>query len=377
MIITHADKKLNPDQTSHPDNVPYEYRLSTYEYELPADLVAQEPANHRDESRLMVVDRDKSLISHYSFRDLPNLLRETDVLILNETGVIPVLIKGHKPTGGSVELLVLNPAIQNEFAVSAKGTIRECLVKTSKPLRTGADIFIDENTHLSVFQAIRPGRALIEFPCHSGELLDFLRIFGRTPLPPYIKHKEESEPKHQSRYQTIYSRTPGSVAAPTAGLHFTDELLREVEDRGVKIGKVTLHVGLGTFMPMRGMDIRRHKMETEFFDIPEQTADLINSAIRSGHRVVAVGSTSLRSLESAAKDNRSIMFGSQYTDLFIKPGYKFKIVSAMITNFHLPHSTLMALVSSFAGIHMIKDAYGEAIKQRYRFFSYGDASLII
>lgn len=377
MTQVSTEQQSSENIAGNPTEIPYEFRLATYEYELPPDLVAQEPEKVRDESRLMMINRKNSLITHHSFKDLPELLHETDVLVLNETAVIPVLLKAHKCTGGSVELLVLDPAIPMRPDKFEKTTVRECLVKTSKPLKTGAEILIDRHIRLVVFQALRPGRALVHFPCKNDELLDFLRVYGHAPLPPYIKPKKGSITEHKSRYQTVYSKRPGSVAAPTAGLHFTDGLLQRVAARGVSIARITLHVGLGTFLPMRDPDIRFHKMETEFFDISEDTANVINSAIRSGGRIVTVGSTSMRTLESAVKDNDSVMFGRQYTDLFIKPGYKFKIAGAMITNFHLPHSTLLALVSSFAGIPMIKEAYLEAVKQRYRFFSYGDASIII
>lgn len=372
-----ADQNQSTEQRPPETDIPVEYRLSTYEYELPTELIAQEPARVRDESRLMLINRKSSSISHHYFKELPYLLNESDVLVLNETAVIPVQIKGHKSTGGSVELLALNPAVSYGSAPDGFGALRECLVKTSKPLKNGQEVFIDDETTLRVAQTLRPGRAVIQFPCADDGLADFLKAHGRTPLPPYIKPKNDSDPEHRRRYQTIYSRQPGSVAAPTAGLHFTDELLKEIEARGITVLKITLHVGLGTFMPMRDDDIRLHKMETESFDIPEGVAGQINSAVKSGRRIVAVGSTSMRTLESAAKDNNSVMYGPQHTDLFIKPGYKFRVAGAMITNFHLPHSTLLSLVASFSGISMIKEAYAEAIKHRYRFFSYGDASLII
>ncbi len=372
-----ADQKQSTEQTAPKTDIPLEFRLSTYEYELPTDLIAQEPAKVRDESRLMLINRKSSSISHHYFRELPSLLNESDVLVLNQTAVIPVQIRGRKSTGGSVELLVLNPASSADSGSDAFCALRECVVKTSKPLRNGQEVFIDDHTALKVAHSPRPGRAIIQFPCDNNGLLDFLKIFGRTPLPPYIKPGDHSDLEHRSRYQTVYSKQPGSVAAPTAGLHFTDELLEQIEERGITVLKITLHVGIGTFMPIRDQDIRLHKMETESFDIPEEVAGLINAAVKSGRRIVAVGSTSTRTLESAVKDNNSVMFGPQHTDLFIKPGYNFRMVGAMITNFHLPHSTLLALVASFYGIPMIREAYAEAVKHRYRFFSYGDASLII
>ena len=372
-----ADSKQPTGPRETETGIPPEFRLSTYEYELPPDLIAQEPAKVRDESRLMLINRKNSSISHHYFRDLPSLLEESDVLVLNQTAVVPVQIKGHKSTGGSVELLVLNPVARDDSGINSSFARRECLVKTSKPLRNGQEIFIDDHTVLTVAACLRPGRVTIEFPCANDALLDFLKTFGRTPLPPYIRPKNDSDPEHRSRYQTVYSKQPGSVAAPTAGLHFTDELLQQISKRGIAIAKITLHVGLGTFMPMRDQDIRLHKMDFESFYISEQTASLINSAKKSGRRIVAVGSTSMRTLESAVNDNNLLMPGRQHTDLFIKPGYRFRMAGAMITNFHLPHSTLMALVGSFCGIPMIKKAYEEAIKHRYRFFSYGDSSLII
>ncbi len=369
--------RTNIGNEDHPEDIPYEFRLSTYEYDIPPELIAQEPAAIRDESRLMVINRRNSSIDHRLFRDLPIFLRESDVLVLNQTSVIPGLLKGHKSTGGSVELLVLNPGIPMKTDSARDETLRECLVKTSKPLKAGSPILLDDHTLLVTQHPLAPGRALIRFPCPENEFLRFLKNYGLTPLPPYIKSGANTTVQHDQRYQTIYSKAPGSVAAPTAGLHFTNELLSRIKEMGVSVVMITLHVGIGTFMPMRTPDIRNHRMETELFEVPEQAAASINSAIRSNRRVIAVGSTSMRTLESAAIDDETVIYGSQSTDLFIKPGYRFKIPDAMLTNFHLPHSTLLPLVSAFSSIPMIKECYAEAIKHRYRFFSYGDSSLFI
>ena len=367
---------ISEDQTSACD-IPPEFRLSSYQFELPEELIAQEPVAVRDQSRLMVINRADGSINHLLFRDLPDLLNRSDVLAINQTGVVPALIRGRKKTGGSVELLALNPATRMIQASEEHFAVRECLVKTSKRLKPGASILLDDNATLSVKDCTGPGRAIIIFPCKEHELHVFLQTHGNPPLPPYIKASANPGIEHRLRYQTVYSTTPGSIAAPTAGLHFSEELISSIQNMGVQIIRITLHVGIGTFMPMRSEDIRNHRMESEFFHISEEAASSLNTAIKTGRRIVAVGSTSMRTLESATTNNNIVTYGPQHTELFIKPGYEFRVCGGMITNFHLPNSTLLALVASFAGMSTIRKAYAEAIKHRYRFFSYGDSSIII
>ncbi|MDD3472054.1 MAG: tRNA preQ1(34) S-adenosylmethionine ribosyltransferase-isomerase QueA [Syntrophaceae bacterium] len=367
----------NGEQFDSDLGIPYEFRLSTYSYELPEDLIAQQPLLIRDQSKLMVIYRQTGELTHHRFSDLVDLLRPDDVLVLNENKVSPGLNKGFKSTGGRVELLVLNPNMNPILDSENQQAVRECMVKSSKRLKTGSKIFVDNHTTLTVKRVVEPGRALIAFPCSNSQFPQFLERFGTTPLPPYIKTPEESDIQHKLTYQTVYSRFPGSIAAPTAGLHFTSELIEQLQLKGIGVVRITLHVGPGTFIPIRTADICSHAMEKEFFEISKEAAQEINESIADGRRIVAVGSTSVRSLESAAISNNLIRYGQQYTDLFIKPGFDFKIVKAMITNFHLPNSTLLALVSSFSSISTIKNAYAEAIKHRYRFFSYGDSSLIV
>ncbi|MGD9818144.1 MAG: tRNA preQ1(34) S-adenosylmethionine ribosyltransferase-isomerase QueA [Desulfomonilaceae bacterium] len=369
--------KNNDEQCDIDSGIPYEFRLSTYSYELPEDLIAQQPLPIRDQSKLMVIYRQTGALIHHRFSDLVDLLLPDDVLVLNETKVSPGLIKGFKSTGGRVELLALEPNMNPILDSDNQQAVRECMVKSSKRLKIGSKIFVDDHTILTVKRVLEPGRALIAFPCSNSQFPQFLERFGTTPLPPYIKTSADSDIEHKLTYQTVYSRFPGSIAAPTAGLHFTSELIGKLQLKGIGVVRITLHVGPGTFIPIRTADIRSHAMEKEFFEISKEAAQEINESIGAGRRIVAVGSTSVRSLESAAISNDIIRYGQQYTDLFIKPGYDFKIVKAMITNFHLPNSTLLALVSSFSSISTIKNAYAEAIKYRYRFFSYGDSSLII
>ncbi len=368
-------KETQEMPTTH--EIPADYRLSTYEYELPQELIAQEPVKIRDESRLMIINRRSGSVRHHLFRELPKFLNQSDLLVLNETSVAPAMMRGRKETGGAVEILALNPGFRSEGPSVCGGAVRECLVKSSKPLKPGAVIVTDKQITLRALQPLSAGRALIQFPCPEESFLKFLDDFGETPLPPYIKSGKNDSVQHRSRYQTVYSSSPGSIAAPTAGLHFTDRLLEDIQGLGITTTKITLHVGIGTFMPMRSPDIREHKMETEFFEISEQAAATINSAIKERRRIVAVGSTSMRTLESAVEDDGFVRHGRQYSDLFIKPGYKFRVVQALVTNFHLPRSTLLALVASFSSVSTIKEAYAEAIKNRYRFFSYGDSSLFL
>lgn len=357
-------------------HVPDCYCLSTYDYALPPELIAQHPQRVRDESRLLVLNRTSGEISHHVFHELPDFLAGSDLLVMNETKVVPALLVGHKPTGGSVELLVLQPARSPHESASADSAVRVCMVRSSKPLKSGGRIELHSGPILTAEETVAPGRVKIRFPVPEAELLSFLEAYGRAPLPPYIQSLQRDADRDRDRYQTVYARAAGSVAAPTAGLHFTDKLLAALRAKGIEIVRIVLHVGPGTFTPVRAQDIRGHRMESEYYDISESAARCIQGALREGRRVVAVGTTSVRALESVVCDTGAVTAGKGDTRLFIAPGYTFKVVGGLITNFHLPRSTLLMLVSAFAGTELILNAYDEAVRHRYRFYSYGDACLI-
>ncbi|HHW08108.1 MAG TPA: tRNA preQ1(34) S-adenosylmethionine ribosyltransferase-isomerase QueA [Clostridia bacterium] len=336
-----------------------------FDYDLPKELIAQEPVEPRDASRLMVVNRAAKTLDHRIFREITGYLCPGDVLVLNNTKVMPARLYGVKAdTGARIEVLLLHRL----------GTHRcEALVKPGKKVKLGTTIIFGDGelTARAVEYTAQGGRILeLEYEGVLEELLDKL---GKVPLPPYITH----ELKDPRRYQTVYGKHPGSAAAPTAGLHFTDRLLREIELLGVEIVEVLLHVGLGTFRPVVAERVEEHHMHSEYFRIDESAALRINRAREAGHRVIAVGTTSVRVLETAARDTGEVVPQSGWTDIFIYPGYRFKAVDGLVTNFHLPKSTLLMLVSAFAGFDLIKSAYEEAIKAKYRFFSFGDAMLIL
>jgi len=339
---------------------------SDFFYELPQELIAQTPVEPRDSSRLMVLNRKSGNIENRFFRDVIEYLNEGDCLILNNTRVIPARIYGtKKDTGAYVEFLLLKQSENNVW---------ECLCKPGKRAKIGTEFeFGNGLTSCTVIDITEDGNRIIKFNCDSKEIYTILDKIGKMPLPPYITEELENG----ERYQTVYSKELGSAAAPTAGLHFTDELLQKIKDKGVNIGYVTLHVGLGTFRPVKVDDVTKHKMHSEFYSLPKETADLINQTKQSGKRVISVGTTSTRTLESVATKLGCIREDEDNTEIFIYPGYEFKVVDAQITNFHLPESTLIMLVSAFAGYDNIMKAYEEAIKERYRFFSFGDAMLII
>ena len=358
------------------EGIPPEFRLSSYSYYLPPQLIADEPARSRDESRLLIIDRGSGKLSHHKFFELNCYLRSSDVLVINETRVIPAALTGKKPTGGKVQLLVLEPATKNPEDIESNHTEKTCIFKTSGRLKKGTVIVLNQGLELIVTHLIAPGRATIRFPVRNSEFLDFLSKFGSTPLPPYIRQTGSKELQHNQRYQTIYSKIPGSIAAPTAGLHFSPEMFEAFASEGIETVKITLHIGPGTFMPIRSNDIRLHRMEPEYYSIPERAAEFLLEAKRSRRRIIAVGSTSVRTLEASYSEGEFKQL-SGYTDLFIVPGYRFNVVEGMITNFHLPESTLLALVCAFAGSNRIIRAYEEAVRENYRFYSYGDACLII
>lgn len=366
------------DQAKRADEeIPEFFRLSRYDYHLPSHLIAQEPAESRDGSRLLHVQRSSGKVSHHRFRDLVSFLQPTDVLVLNETRVTPALLTGRKESGGRVELLTLDPAEQREDATHADHAERICVVKTSKALRPGMAILLSSGHELKVIETVAPGRARVSFPVPESRLIPFLEAFGAPPLPPYIRKLRDPSTDDRASYQTVYAKVDGSVAAPTAGLHFTDELLDELETSGVETQKILLHVGPGTFTPVRSEDIRLHSMEQESFEISAQTADAVNRALRDRRRVIAVGTTSIRALESAWSEGGGLRPGAGRTSLFIKPGFRFNVVSGVVTNFHLPKSTLLMLVCAFAGVDLVMSAYAEAVAREYRFYSYGDASIWI
>ncbi len=369
----------DPVAAPDPQHTPARFRLSTYDYDLPRELIAQAPAARRDQARLLVLNEKSDGILHRAFHQIPSLLRPSDLLVLNESRVIPASLIGRKAvTGGRVEILVLNPAESSgKDRDNSDHAERVCMVSAAKPLREGAVIVIDSGLKLTALRAVAPGRWRIRFPVAEPDFLSLLEEHGRPPLPPYIRGEGRDPERDKERYQTIYARSPGSVAAPTAGLHFTKNLLDQLVDRGVEIERILLHVGPGTFTPVRDPDIRDHKMEDEFYEIPERVARGIRCASQEGRRIIAVGTTTVRALESAARRQGPFCSRKERTDLFMSPGYTFRVVDGMITNFHLPRSTLLMLVCAFAGTDRILGAYKDAVRARYRFYSYGDACLII
>jgi len=349
------------------------YALSDYNYELPAELIAQKPAERRDQSNLLVMNRKTGDLSHHRFDVLDHFLSPGDVLVVNNTAVIPRRLVGRKDTGGRVEILICNFNGYSHSERLKQDQTYECLVKAAKPSKPGSCFYFDEGLEAKVI-ARRNGTYFIQFSTEVdfGNLLE--RI-GKVPLPPYIRRTAEMAPPCDDRvcYQTVYASEKGAIAAPTAGLHFTPELLEKLNTKGIIIASITLHIGYGTFLPVRSKDIRLHRMHSETYAISRQAADRINSARAAGRRVIAVGTTSVRTLEYASELVRA---GSGCCDLFIYPGYLFKAVDALITNFHLPQSTLLMLVSAFGGRDHVLNAYREAIERQYRFYSYGDAMLI-
>ena len=338
--------------------------VKDFRYDLPQELIAQDPLEDRSSSRLLVLDKDTGEITHKHFYDIIDYLDEGDCLVLNETKVIPARLMGvKKDTGAVVEILLLKRKSK---------TVWECLVKPGKKCRVGAIIEFGEGLLTgTVSDIVEEGNRIIEFE-FDGIFEEILDKLGTMPLPPYITHTL----KDRNRYQTVYAKNDGSAAAPTAGLHFTKELLKDIEDKGVKLAKVTLHVGLGTFRPVKVSDVRQHHMHSEFFQVSKEAADIINSTRANGKRVICVGTTSTRTVESASDDKGYLKEKSGWTDIFIYPGYKFKVLDALITNFHLPESTLVMLVSALAGREKVLHAYEEAVKEKYRFFSFGDAMFI-
>lgn len=339
-------------------------KTSDFYYDLPQELIAQTPLERRDGSRLMVLDRESGEITHRHFYDLPEYLHPGDTLVLNDSRVLPARLYGHRvPTGGAVELLLLKDQGDGKW---------ECLARPGRKLKPGAEVsFGDGELTATIAEDLQEGKKLVQFH-YEGIFLEILERLGKMPLPPYIKE----ELQNGERYQTVYSKVTGSAAAPTAGLHFTKELLQKIQDMGVSIAYVTLHVGLGTFRPVSAEEVTDHHMHSEFCMISKETAELLNETHRRGGRIICVGTTSCRTLESFAKEDGIFEESSGWTEIFIYPGYRFKAMDALVTNFHLPESTLVMLVSAFAGREHILNAYNTAVQERYRFFSFGDAMLI-
>ncbi|MCI5501188.1 MAG: tRNA preQ1(34) S-adenosylmethionine ribosyltransferase-isomerase QueA [Lachnospiraceae bacterium] len=339
-------------------------KTSDFDYELPEELIAQDPLEDRTSSRLLVLDKNTGERKHTIFHEIIDYLNPGDCLVINNTKVIPARLIGEREeTGGKVEVLLLKRKENN---------IWETLVKPGKKARPGTRlVFGGGLLRAEVKEVVDEGNRLIQFE-YEGIFEEILDKLGQMPLPPYITH----ELKDKNRYQTVYAKYEGSAAAPTAGLHFTEELLEKIEKKGVKIARVTLHVGLGTFRPVKVDDVTKHHMHTEFYQVTEEAADIINSTKRDGGRIICVGTTSCRTIESASDDLGVVHAGEGDTDIFIYPGYKFKVLDCLITNFHLPESTLLMLVSALAGKDNIMAAYKEAVDMRYRFFSFGDAMFI-
>jgi S-adenosylmethionine:tRNA ribosyltransferase-isomerase len=352
------------------------FSLDDYHYDLPVELIAQQPVEQRDRSRLLCLERQTGRVSHAVFSDIGHNLKAGDVLIVNNTAVIPGRLTGQKETGGKVEVLISDFVGGQKSSAETGNFICRCLVKASKRCAPGTWFYFAEGLKAEVLEA---GHRDYHLKFYSdGDFETLLYRIGQVPLPPYIKRNSGGMPDcdDQTSYQTVYASRKGAIAAPTAGLHFTTNLLADLRDAGVQIVELTLHVGYGTFLPVRVTDIRRHQMHTEPFTISARAAETINAARADGKRIVPVGTTCVRTLEYAADSNGEIQAGSGNCDLYIYPGYRFKAVDAMITNFHLPRSTLLMLVSAFAGRQKVLNAYQEAIRQRYRFYSYGDAMFI-
>ena len=338
-------------------------KTSDFSYYLPEELIAQTPLQKRDASRLLVLDRNSGKLEHRHFYDIIDYLHPGDCLVMNDSRVLPARLLGNRPTGGAVELLLLRDLGEKKW---------ECLCKPGRKMQVGSQVVFGNGELTAVVtQVLEDGNRVVEFQ-YEGIFLEVLERLGKMPLPPYIK----AELADQDRYQTVYSREVGSAAAPTAGLHFTNELLEKIRAKGVLTAFVTLHVGLGTFRPVKAENINEHHMHSELCMLSEETAVILNRTKAAGGRIICVGTTSCRTLESLVNDDGSFSAKSKWTEIFIYPGYQFKAMQGLITNFHLPESTLVMLVSAFAGRENVLAAYEQAVKERYRFFSFGDAMFI-
>ena len=339
-------------------------KTNDFWYDLPEELIAQTPLEQRDSSRLLTLDRQTGETAHRHFYDIIDYLNPGDCLVMNNSRVLPARLLGHRPTGGAVEVLLLRDLGEKKW---------ECLCKPGRKMQVGNEVVFGNGELTAVVTEVKEdGNRVVEFR-YEGIFLEVLERLGKMPLPPYIK----AELADQERYQTVYSKEVGSAAAPTAGLHFTNELLEKLRAKGVKTAFVTLHVGLGTFRPVKAEEISQHHMHSELCMISQETADVLNRTKAEGGRIVCVGTTSCRTLESLVNEDGSFSPKSKWTEIFIYPGYQFKAMDALITNFHLPESTLVMLVSAFAGRENVLNAYAEAVQERYRFFSFGDAMCIM
>lgn len=341
-------------------------KKSDFYFDLPKELIAQEPCEPRDAARLLCVDKHSGALTHHVFHELPSLLRKGDLLVINNSKVLPARLIGHKENTGAVcEILLLR---------QIKGDAWECLARPGKRLKSGARVIFGDGTLVAtILETLDGGNKLVEFSYDTETLYEKLDAFGKMPLPPYISKQLEDN----TQYQTVYAKELGSAAAPTAGLHFTPALMNALRAAGIEFAEVTLHVGLGTFRPVQEDDVLQHKMHSEWFTVPEETAQAIRAAKQQGRRVIAVGTTSCRTLEAAAALHAEMTACSGDTDIFIYPGYTFRCVDGLITNFHLPESTLIMLVSALCGRENTLHAYDVAIQERYRFFSFGDAMLVV
>lgn len=338
-------------------------KTSEFDYNLPEELIAQHPSDKRDEARMMVLDRNSGQITDKYFYNIIDYLQKGDVLVMNDTRVIPARLFGHRPEKEEkIEVFLLNNIKDDQW---------EVLVRPGKKMKIGVEVIFSDELSCKVIDIKEDGNRIVEF-FYKGIFNEILDRLGNMPLPPYIKEKL----KDNEDYQTVYSKNPGSVAAPTAGLHFTKKLLEDIEKKGVELAFLTLNVGLGTFRPVNEDDIKDHKMHSEFYSLDEKTADIINKAKSEGRRIIAVGTTSIRTLESVYKKNNKICKDSGWTDIFIYPGFEFKVVDAIITNFHLPKSTLIMLIAAFTSKDIILNAYNDAVSKKYRFFSFGDCMFI-
>ena len=348
------------------------FHLEDYNYPLPEERIAQTPATRRDRSKLLVMDRETGKLTHLRFYDIYDLIASSDVLVINDTKVVPARLFGHKETGGKAEVLIIDfPGIGNNRPDQGECVCR-CLIKTAKRPKRGATLFFGQNLKADIL-SFEDGIFTVRF-LYRGTFEHILERIGHVPLPPYIQRSDDK--KDRTAYQTVYAASKGAVAAPTAGFHFSKGLLEKLREKGVTIVAITLHVGYGTFSPVRVSDIREHRIHSEWYSISRDAADKINASKKAGHRIVAVGTTAVRTLEYACDENQMIAAGHGHCDLFIYPGYRFNIVDAMLTNFHLPKSTLLMLVSAFSTRENLLNAYQTALEKKYRFYSYGDAMFI-
>jgi S-adenosylmethionine:tRNA ribosyltransferase-isomerase len=340
--------------------------ISEFDYELPEELIAQEPLEKRENSRMLVVNRGENYFADNQFFNFPKFLRKTDVVVLNNTKVFPARLFGVSETGAKVEVFLVR---------ETENLVWETLARPARRLKTGKRIVFGEKLAAEVLEKSEEGRVFVRFEA-DGDFDAILDEIGRTPLPPYIKRDEGNLDKDRERYQTVFARERGAIAAPTAGLHFTPKVLEEIKNTSATLAEITLHVGYGTFEPVRVSDLSEHKVMAERFEIDEKTAEILNRARSENRRIIAIGTTTTRALESSASANGKVRAGKQIADLTITPGYRFKIIDGLLTNFHLPQSSLLVLISTFAGHELIMKAYKHAVAERYRFYSYGDCMLI-